>query len=150
MSRSALAGLPPPGQALRSLRGREHGSTHQTPGETILIHTKTQGTGRRTVSGDANLQTATQRPQDVLEPIGTAATAMIEGSMTVNLESFNFVSERIRQGTKTQQEFQGCRSLHEIHSVQMKFFQTAVDQYSAEVNKLAKLGAVQRSLSRDA
>jgi hypothetical protein len=117
-----------------------------------MIHTNTQRADRPNVSGDANLQTATQRPQDVLEPVGTAAPAMTDGFMIVNLEIFNFVSERIRQGTKTQQEFWGCCSPHDIHLVQMKFFQTAVDQYSAHANKLAKLGAefVQRSLSRDA
>ena len=117
--------------------------------ETIMTQTKTQSTDERIISADANMHTATQRSQ---ESIGTATTSMIDGIMTLNREIIDFVSERIRQDIETQQEFRGCRSLDAIGSVQMKFLRTAVDQYSAEADKLAKLGAeiVQRSLNRGA
>jgi hypothetical protein len=83
-----------------------------------------------------------------MQTMEAAGQAMMEGVTKLQREIADFVSERIRHDVETQQALMRCRSFDDVRDVQTRFFQTAVDQYSAEANRLMKLGSeiVHRSI----
>jgi hypothetical protein len=88
--------------------------------------------------------------QQAVQTFEASSHAMVEGVTRIQREIVEFVSERIRHDMATQQELMRCRSLDEIRAVQTRFFQTAMDQYSAEATKLMRMGQemLQKSLAR--
>ncbi|WP_068109875.1 phasin family protein [Tropicimonas marinistellae] len=57
----------------------------------------------------------------------------------VSAEVAQFVSERIREDVRTQQEILQCRDPVELREIQGRFLKTAFDQYSAETGRLVRL-----------
>ena len=88
---------------------------------------------------DALIDQLTASQQEALETIETAGQAVFEGLSRVQHEITEFVAERIRQDMEAQQDFLRCRTIDDVRRVQTEFFRTAMDQYSAEANKLMKL-----------
>lgn len=64
---------------------------------------------------------------------GPAATSAWLALMT---ESARFVSERLREDMQTQMAFLACKSPAELLKVQTEFYQTAIEQYTAEANRM--------------
>jgi hypothetical protein len=97
---------------------------------------------------DAAIDGFTISQQQAMQSMEAAGQAMMDGVTKLQKELVDFVSERIRQDVETQQAMLRCRSFDDMRDLQTRFFQTAVDQYSAEANRLMKLGSeiVQRSL----
>lgn len=67
--------------------------------------------------------------------LGFMATYSDMGTQTLT-----FMSERIRQGVKTQQDLMNAKGLAEVRHIQMQFFQRALDDYTNQMVKLAELG----------
>jgi hypothetical protein len=88
--------------------------------------------------------------EEALHGVEVAGQTVVEGVTRFQREIIDFVSERIRQDMETQQAMLRCRTFDEVRDVQTRFFQTAMDQYSTETNRLMKLGTemMQRSLER--
>jgi hypothetical protein len=97
---------------------------------------------------DAAIDGITISQQQAMQTMEAAGQAMMEGVTRLQRELADFVSERIRHDVETQQALMRCRSFDDVRDVQTRFFQTAVDQYSAEANRLMKLGSeiVHRSI----
>lgn len=99
---------------------------------------------------DSAIDGVTLNQQRAMETMESAGHAMIEGVTKMQREIVDFVSERIRQDMETQQALLRCRSMDEVRDVQTRFFQTAMDQYSAEAGKLMRIATevMQRPFDR--
>lgn len=102
-------------------------------------------------ASDTAIDSVVISQQQAVETVEASSQAMMEGVTRMQREIVDFVSERIRHDMAAQQEFMRCRNLDDIRAVQAKFFQTAMDQYSAEATKLMRMGTeiFQKSVSRD-
>ena len=80
-------------------------------------------------------------PEEGLRLFEDAGTAVFTGLSRAQKEIADFVAERIRQDLDSQMELMRCRTLDEVLDVQSRFVNTAMDQYSAEATKLARIGA---------
>jgi hypothetical protein len=109
----------------------------------------TRGPGDRAAGAEGAFEGA-QPQHEVLETMSSTADAMFDGMTKLNREIAEFVSERIRQDIETQQQLLRCRSFDEVASVQTRFLQTAMDQYSHKAQKLMRLGTevLERSIAR--
>jgi hypothetical protein len=103
-------------------------------------------------SSDAVIDTVVISQQQAMEQAEASSQVMVDGVTRMQREIVDFVSERLRHDMRIQQELLRCRSFDEVRSVQARFFQTAMDQYSAEATKLMQMGQdiFQRSLARTA
>jgi hypothetical protein len=99
---------------------------------------------------DVMIDNVTALQQEAAETVEHAGAALLEGVSKVQQEIAQFVSTRIREDIEAQQQFLRCRSLDDVREVQIRFFKTAMDQYSAETARLMKLGSeiMTRSVER--
>lgn len=99
---------------------------------------------------DRTLDSVMIGQQQAVQTLEASSHAMVEGVTRIQREIVEFVSERIRHDMATQQELMRCRSFDEVRAVQTRFFQTAMDQYSAEATKLMRMGQemLQKSFAR--
>ena len=79
--------------------------------------------------------------QQAIQVIERASTSMLNGLTEMQREIADFVSERIRQDLETQREMLRCRTFNDLAEVQGRFFQTAMDQCSAQARKLMRHSA---------
>jgi len=86
-------------------------------------------------------EAAATGPEEGLRLIEDAGTAVVTGLGRAQKEIADFVAERIRQDLESQVELMRCRTLDEVLDVQSRFVNRALDQYSAEATKLARIGA---------
>lgn len=77
-------------------------------------------------------------------------TALMEGVGDVGAEIAQFVSERMTEDIRTQQDILNCTNPTDLMHIQMRFLQTAFDQYAAETGKLVSIGnaALTEALTR--
>ncbi|NNK78168.1 MAG: phasin family protein [Litoreibacter sp.] len=54
-------------------------------------------------------------------------------------ESGRFIANRLEEELKTQQAFLGCKTPADVMQVQTDHYKTAVEQYSAEANRILEL-----------
>lgn len=86
----------------------------------------------------------TPDPIAALQPLAPAAwmsTAWIESMADLGSEITSFVADRIREDVKTQHQILHCKSLAELQHIQAQFMQQALNQYSDETGKLAKMSS---------
>lgn len=67
--------------------------------------------------------------------------ALVECWSALGSEILSFLAERIREDFETQQQMLHCRTLPELAQVRAKFFQRAIDQYTAETGRIVDIGA---------
>jgi hypothetical protein len=89
---------------------------------------------------DRMIDAVTASQQDVLHSIDSAGHAVLDGMRRTQREISAFVAERIRQDLDTQSALLRCRSLDEVRDLQVRFFRTAVEQYSSEAVQLIGIG----------
>lgn len=70
-----------------------------------------------------------------------SSAALVECWSALGSEVMSFLAERIREDFETQQQMLHCRSLSELAQVRAKFFQRAIDQYTAETGRIVNIGA---------
>jgi hypothetical protein len=99
---------------------------------------------------DAVIDNVTALQQETVETVEHAGAALLAGVGKVQQEIAQFVTQRIREDLETQQQLMRCRSFDDIRDVQARFIKTAMDQYSAETERLLKLGTemMTRSVER--
>ncbi len=97
-------------------------------------HTDPQSATTDIVSAFTDLQKA--GPADVM----AFYTALMEGVGDISAEVAQFVSERMAEDIRTQQEVLSCSNPTDLMQVQMRFLQKAFDQYAAETGKLVSIG----------
>jgi hypothetical protein len=100
-------------------------------------------------SSDTAIDTVVLSQQQAMERAEASGQAVVEGVTRMQREIVDFVSERLRHDMLIQQELLRCRNFDEVRSIQARFFQTAMDQYSAEATKLMRMGQeiMQRTLA---
>ncbi len=59
--------------------------------------------------------------------------------MEVMQESARFITDRLQTDIETQQAMLACRTPAELMQVQTEFFQTAMQQYAEEAQRLAQI-----------
>jgi hypothetical protein len=99
---------------------------------------------------DAAIDGVTISQQQAMETMESAGQAMMQGVTKMQKEIVDFVSERIRHDMETQQALLRCKTFDEVRDVQTRFFQTAMDQYSAEAGRMMRIAAeaMQRPFDR--
>lgn len=96
-------------------------------------------TQKTTASGPiASLQTAQAEGAGA---VGAFGTAMLEAAAKFGAEFSDFVAMRLKEDVKAQQEMLECRDLQKLAEIQTRFFQTAVEQYSAETGKMMQMSS---------
>jgi hypothetical protein len=117
--------------------------------ETGMARLAEQAEAARSAAEEATRQ-AVAWQEGAAQGAGSAGAALLEGMTEARHEMSAFIGERIRQDIETQTELLGCRSLEDLRDVQVRFFRGAVDQYSAEVARMMRLGTeiVQRTIAR--
>lgn len=70
--------------------------------------------------------------------VGMSA-AWMEALGEMGSEMLNFVSERIKEDVKTQNEILQCKNAAELQHIQAQFVQRAMDQYHDETGKLIEI-----------
>lgn len=99
---------------------------------------------------DNLIDTVTASQQEALQALEAGGHAMFDGLSRVQREVADFVAARIRQDLETQQAMLRCRTMDDVRDVQARFLKTAMDQYSAEAQRLMRLGGevVTKTLER--
>ena len=73
----------------------------------------------------------------------TAPTSEAEllnsGMLEIMAESISFLSERLEEDMATQKALLECKTPADLMRVQSEFYQTALEQYSAEAGRLMNL-----------
>jgi phasin family protein len=77
-------------------------------------------------------------------------TALMEGIGDAGAEVAQFVSERMAEDIRAQQEILSCTNPADLMQAQMRFLQKAFDQYATETGKLVSIGnsALTEALTR--
>lgn len=58
---------------------------------------------------------------------------------SMGAEVVQFMADRFEEDIKLQNEIFKCKDLAQLSEIQVKFFETAVDQYTAKTEKLAQI-----------
>ena len=66
-------------------------------------------------------------------------TAWVEALSDLGSEVLSFVADRVKEDVQAQHEFLHAKDVNELQTIQAKFVQKAVDQYSDETGKIVKL-----------
>ncbi|SNX73842.1 phasin protein [Cereibacter ovatus] len=69
----------------------------------------------------------------------TGPTAVMEFWTRIANEAVQFSADRMCETVKTQQQMMHCRNLSEMAHLRAVWWQTAVDQYTAEVARLTEI-----------
>lgn len=85
-----------------------------------------------------------QRP--ALEAVAQMNERVYDNIATMNRNWVAFVNRRLKEDMAVPQQLAECKSVHDMYGVCTEFFQTAMADYQAEFEKMAKLG---KSMAED-
>ena len=74
-------------------------------------------------------------------PMASMSTTWVEAMSKMGSEVMSFVAERIKEDVKTQREILHCKDLKELQSIQARFLQRAIEQYTEETGKLVEMNS---------
>jgi hypothetical protein len=74
-----------------------------------------------------------------LGPWGEMGAAWVDAMAGLGGEAVRFLSERMQEDVALQQRLLHAGSLEEARHVQAQFFQTAIDQYTAETGRMVEM-----------
>jgi len=78
---------------------------------------------------------------DGAQAMNAFGTVMLETATKFGTEFTEFLSLRMKEDVKARQEMLECRDLQKLAEIQARFFQTAVEQYSAETGKVLQMSS---------
>jgi hypothetical protein len=83
-------------------------------------------------------------PHEVLaaafRPWDQLGAAWAEAMSDLGGEALRFLSERVQEDVALQQRLLHAASLEDARHIQAQFFQTAIDQYTAETGRMVEIG----------
>ena len=97
--------------------------------------TKPDPTGAEPLETLVGMQTAS------LNSMAWLGTAWMSNAGDVGTELMQFLAKRIKEDVRTQHEMLHCKDLTKLQDIQMRFVQTAMEQYAAETEKLLQMGS---------
>lgn len=71
---------------------------------------------------------------------GEMVPNFLDAIVQMNSEIMNFVSQRIEEDMKTQQDLLNCDSIEDLQKAQLAFLEKAYVHYTVETGKLIKMG----------
>lgn len=85
-------------------------------------------------------KTAEQTASGTETPMTAMGAAWVENIAALQHEMIGFLTDRIKEDVKTQQELLRCKGLADVQKVQLAFVEKTYKHYLAEGEKLQKLG----------
>jgi len=76
-----------------------------------------------------------------LELLGKYGTAMMDVMGKSGAEFAEFITNRLQEDVRTQQQLMSCRDVTKLAEIQSGYLKTAFAQYSDETGKMIKRGA---------
>jgi len=88
------------------------------------------------------LQAAIDRLHEAgVSPVSRVGTEWVERMSDMGAEVLQFLAERVKTDVDFQHRLFHCKTMQEVHDLQMDFIQTAIDRYSEETGKLMEMSA---------
>lgn len=97
---------------------------------------KEKATSAETVDAMAKLQ------EEGFGNVMQMSTTWMEALSGLGAEMLGFVTDRIKEDAKTQQEILKCKNVADLQHVQAQFLQRTMDQYRAETGKLVEMSTL--------
>ncbi len=94
---------------------------------------KTEGTESASMSATAELQ------KMGFGSLAWLGAGWVENMNNLNTEVLQFISDRVKEDIRTQQEILHAKDLTEVQEIQTRFMRDAFDQYAAETGKLIEM-----------